>query len=211
MDTVSEIPEDLASSTQMPSLVHSLRNRAGRTLQHTSSHSSSGPSLGVPQTWTFLLGRKGKERYTLSRRGHPDTSTPTPSQSLTPSQTSFSQRTLRRAHKAGTRGEAVSLEPSWHSVPRLSSQRCWTMQFWIQLKWLSVVPNKLCTAYILRHFTPPGSLFPNCFLLFMRSQIKLLIICAKIKNERTLSQENWFSLLLNWRLPGFIYSVPGDH
>lgn len=70
---------------------------------------------------------------------------------------------------------------------------CWTMQFWIQLKRLSVVPNKLCTAYILRHFTPPGSLFPNCFLLFMRSQIKLLIICAKIKNERTLSQENWFS------------------
>lgn len=27
----------------------------------------------------------------------------------------------------------------------------------------------------------------------MRFQIKLLIICAKIKNEHTLSEENWFS------------------
>lgn len=80
------------------------------------------------------------------------------------------------------------------------SRRCWTLHFWIQLKWLSVVPNKLCPASILQDFTPPASLFPNCFLLFMLSPIKLLIIWAKIKNERTLSGENWFPF----------FPAPGD-
>lgn len=86
------------------------------------------------------------------------------------------------------------------SAPR----RCWTMQFGIQLKRLSVVPNKLCTAYILQHFTPSGSLFSNRFPpLFMLFQIKLLIIRAKIKNERTLSEENWFSFFLNRAIARF--------
>lgn len=37
---------------------------------------------------------------------------------------------------------------------------------------------------------PAGSPFPDRCLLLLRSQMKLLIICAKIKNERTWSQEN---------------------
>lgn len=116
-----------------------------------------------------------------------------------------------RGHYRGGKDTQQPLSPAslWCSaIPAgdagSAPRRCWTMQFGIQLKRLSVVPNKLCTAYILQHFTPSGSLFSNRFPpLFMLFQIKLLIIRAKIKNERTLSEENWFSFFLNRAIARF--------